>query len=122
MDREYDLICLRAEAELKELGLLNDVPPGRNLSGISRISMLDRFAQIERTGATHPRLTDLMVAVRMSKQRDGRDKIYGILSLLEPSLASLILPNYGLPLLDIFFRFCKSSYLLRRESKHPSSK
>jgi hypothetical protein len=114
IDREFDLIYLRVLADFEQLGFRTYFLQSMNLNRISRISTLDRFAQIEHTGTARPKLIDLMAAVRMSKQRDGRDKIYGILSLLEPSLESLILPDYGLPLLDIFVDLQKQLFARKR--------
>ena len=53
-------------------------------------------------------LIDLSRISRTSQQKDVRDKIYGILNLMDPDFAHLIVPNYSKSVCQVYVDFATS--------------
>ena len=75
---------------------------------LERIQRLHKFALTEQEGEGRQDLMEVMLASRLSEQKDARDKIYGILGLLDPSLVSQLRIDYTLPVLEVYTGFVKA--------------
>lgn len=79
-----------------------------SLNRLSRLSSVagQLSARNQRSSTTF--LTGLFRIMRSSEQKDLRDKVYGVVSLLDPSLAMLIMPDYELGVEEVFLDFARA--------------
>jgi hypothetical protein len=74
----------------------------------NRLQQLSMFSASFKEGAGIPNLGAILPISREAKQTDERDKIYGILSLLDREIRNLIEPAYNLTPEEIYIDFAKS--------------
>lgn len=68
---------------------------------------IETLLSISASTLQHDRLDILLDLARKAKAKDARDKIYGLLGLLDRSLASQIIPRYDRPKEEIYLEFAK---------------
>ncbi|KAI1873137.1 uncharacterized protein JN550_003390 [Neoarthrinium moseri] len=73
--------------------------------GIDNLVPLMRIFHKRSTKMPLPDLATLLVAAGRAEQTDSRDKIYGLLGLVNPEIRSLILPDYGKACSDVYRDF-----------------
>ena len=81
---------------------------GSILSRLERMQHLKMLSHAEASGQDHPDLTSLLKASRFSEQKDPRDKIYGVLGLMSPSIQAHIQPDYKHSILCVYSNFTKT--------------
>jgi hypothetical protein len=74
----------------------------------NRLQQLAIFSASFEKGAGIPSLSAILPISREAKQTDERDKVYGILSLLDPEIRNLIEPAYNLTPEEIYTDFAKA--------------
>ena len=75
------------------------------LKGLGRLENLRTFAVSHREGKPGPSLQRVLLMTRNAEQEKPEDKVYGILSLVDPGVANLITPDYTLPKQAIYTDF-----------------
>ncbi|KAI1866509.1 hypothetical protein JX265_007810 [Neoarthrinium moseri] len=78
---------------------------GNLYSGIDNIYPLMSIHDTRLTKGSLPDLAKLLRAGGRAEQTDSRDKIYGLLGLVNPEIRSLILPDYGKACSDVYRDF-----------------
>ena len=63
------------------------------------------------SGTKLPHLSAILPISRTANETDARDKVYGILSLLDPKIVKLIEPNYKLTTEEVYINFAKASVM-----------
>ncbi|KAI9772823.1 MAG: hypothetical protein M1840_008705 [Geoglossum simile] len=91
--------------ELKDIGLEFSLVIWATLSTVGEIQLL-QDAQIGRRGINLYRLLHLGRTVYAT---DPRDKVYGVLELMDDSLSTLITPDYAAPFADVYIDFAKAT-------------
>ncbi|MCJ1238485.1 hypothetical protein MMC14_006474 [Varicellaria rhodocarpa] len=82
---------------------------GSILSRLERMQHLQIFSQAEASGQDGPDLfMRLLKASRFSEQKDPRDKIFGVLGLMNPSIQAHIQPDYNSSILGVYSNFAKT--------------
>ena len=76
-----------------------------SLAGFYQLQCLEEFRGAFREGKSCPDLEQVLTMARLAKATDSKDKVYGILGLLDPDIARLITPDYDLTLEDIYIDF-----------------
>ncbi|KAI1843336.1 hypothetical protein JX266_010510 [Neoarthrinium moseri] len=74
-------------------------------SGIDNLVPFMRIFHTRSTKMSLPDLPILLVAGGRAEQTDSRDKIYGLLGLVNPEIRSLIVPDYGKACSDVYRDF-----------------
>ncbi|KAI8630299.1 heterokaryon incompatibility protein-domain-containing protein [Xylariaceae sp. FL1651] len=75
------------------------------LKGINRISGFLQLETFKFDGSPYADLMTLLDTGRRAKQQDLRDKIYGLIGLIEPEIQSRLVPDYRKPHLQIYHDF-----------------
>ncbi|KAE8441364.1 hypothetical protein EG329_005467 [Mollisiaceae sp. DMI_Dod_QoI] len=98
----YDnsLIYRRYESACKAMGVEFEL-----LVGYHRLWQLSRFKSSYEKGKTRLHLAEVLALIRKSNQTDARDKVYGAINLLDPSVAAHIVPDYKLPIRQNYVNF-----------------
>lgn len=73
-----------------------------------RISQLEQIATQRSTTTPMLRFFQLMTISRHSQQSNERDKVYGILSMLDPNISEHVSPDYRLSVSEVFTSFTRS--------------
>ena len=89
--------------------------PTSALLRIDRIQRLGVFADLKARGLDKVGLNQLFDTMRYAEATDPRDKVYGILSLVDQELSDLITPKYSLAPDKVFTKFAKA--VIYREKK-----
>lgn len=85
---------------------LAEASDGESEEWIPHVGKMESFLDLERPkheGLSHPDLLILLDATRTAKQFDPRDKIYGILGMVDDRIR--VVPDYGLSLAEIYRNF-----------------
>lgn len=61
----------------------------------------------KQAGLGNPQFMCLLDLARKSEATDQRDKVYGILGLMEPAVSTQINPNYSLPVDEVYISFAQ---------------
>ena len=75
---------------------------------LERMQQLQMFSHAQAAGEDRPDLVRLLLASRWSEQRDSRDKVYGILGLMDASIVHHVHPSYGLSVPEVYTDFAKA--------------
>jgi hypothetical protein len=98
-------------SNLEDIGFTDDVGDPiatQFFNQIDRLQQLAIFSATEREGIERPSLNALLPVGRTAEQLDDRDKVYGILSLVELQIIKLIGPDYESTVEDVFINFAKA--------------
>ena len=115
---DIEWIIENASQKYDALGIV-DHNIGQLYNGMNRITHLSRlaFQNLEDTRNGHtreriifrdPDLYHLLWIAIQSEQTDPKDKVYGILGLVDQGIANLVSPNYALTITEIFTDFAKA--------------
>ncbi|MCJ1368622.1 hypothetical protein MMC16_007766 [Acarospora aff. strigata] len=85
------------------------------LTRLARMQYLLMFRHVEIAGDDYPELAQLLKANRSSKQKDARDKIYGVLGMMDPSIVAHIQPDYNSSVLEVYTAFTKAIILTTKK-------
>ena len=106
LSNELDFVVDRCQQESNELGV--PVFIGLIVDRIYRMQQLKMFNDVVFDGMDRPILSETLTIARYSEQQDAKDKIYGVLSLIDPLISRSISPNYNLSLLGVYTEFAKT--------------
>jgi hypothetical protein len=79
------------------------------MTGINQIQQLRVFRDAVCESLERPNLNKWLGIIRGAKQTDPKDKVHGILSLVDPSLSAMISPDYTLTASEVFIDFAKAA-------------
>lgn len=83
----------------------------RILDQLSRLQQLNLCNFWYESGIKPSHLGAVLPMSRTANQTDARDKVYGILSLVDPKIVKLIEPNYNLTIEQVYIDFAKASIM-----------
>lgn len=105
--KEYlKIVVERCKMACEEDGL--DFQPQEFSIRLHRVFRLLLLDMKKTRSMTSDQLTRLMNVGRDSAQKDDKDKVYGILSLIGPSLSNSIIPEYRRNVLEVYQSFTQA--------------
>ncbi|CZR66862.1 uncharacterized protein PAC_16763 [Phialocephala subalpina] len=104
---DWGTLLRAVDLDYKAMGI-EDYDSSIFANSVNRILQLRIFRDAAFRGVDHPDLKKLLWVVRGARQMDPRDKVYGILSLVDHRLSELITPNYNLSTSEVFIGFAKA--------------
>lgn len=106
LSNDFDLVADRYSRDCHELGIEDHI--SLIIDRIYRIQQLKMFNDVAFDGRDRPPLSETLTIARYSDQQDAKDKVYGILSLIDPVISKSIVPDYSLSLVSIYTEFAKT--------------
>ena len=108
---DMETIALAVQSDIGHLDLEDD-KMGKLLRRIfdhfNRLQQLIICSTVYESGIRLPHLGAILPMSRTANQTDARDKVYGILSLVDPKIVKLIEPNYNLTIEEVYINFAKA--------------
>lgn len=106
LSNELDTVIARFQKDSQHMGLPDNI--SLIIDCIYRVQQLKMFNDVVQTGMDRPLLAETLLTARSSDQQDAKDKVYGVLSLIDPIISKKIMPDYKLSVLQVYTDFAKT--------------